>query len=756
MTTITSRTGFFWDDTVSSPEVADLESVVAQANDAATAAAASAAAAAASASDIATSAADVDAAASTALAALAATSTSATDTITQAVTDATATLTAAADDAAASASSASSSAASAAASAASVDTSATNAAASATAAAASASAAAGSASAASSSASNSSASASAAASSATAASVAAALASQYNGIRLAGVYSLSDSGAVGDGVTDDAATINTWLATLSPGALVYVPSGLVYLISGADLTVPNGVMLYGATSPLSKDVANTLTGASGFVIATNRTIRLGVRCRLRDLLIYQQGLPTAPSTDTAIAEVATWPGNGIGIMVTQDGTVLENLLVLGFATGIKSTVGRFRFSNLWMDNYVCCEVSSVGDVAAIDKLRCEPFWSVLTASVSSGGWHRPGFGLYGIQATACYVTQFFAFCYANPIVCVGAGFFVSNSGFEFHNIYGNGTADPIGYRLVGHGDPNLAGCYFSGDWGRCISVEAAGQSNISDISIIATPQLGIYCAGASATPTVVTIGGTPRAGDTVTLTFTSASLTGSPVSVTYTVVAGDTTSTIAAALETLVNRVQSLIVGKVYAIASAATLTAYWPADVTLTCSASATGTTTASTASGTAQPGSYGQIRAISAPLIGSNPILQFGDTVGVTNNWSVVGIAPGSGTVASTWISTPAGSPQQALLSLSGVPTHQRTGTFGFGTVVGTDGKGAWTLPAGTVTSKAFVFAVAYPWTPSVQLTTDDPTIVAAVSAVSTTGFTASFNTNAAGHTIYYRVDL
>ena len=79
---------------------------------------------------------------------------------------------------------------------------------------------------------------------------------------------------------------------------------------------------------------------------------------------------------------------------------------------------------------------------------------------------------------------------------------------------------------------------------------------------------------AAATATA-TIGGTIQATDTVALTLTNAGLTGLPITVTYTVAGGNTTTTIAAALVALINANAVLQAAGIYAENAAAVITVY-------------------------------------------------------------------------------------------------------------------------------------------------------------------------------------
>ncbi|HTI81734.1 MAG TPA: hypothetical protein VL614_14900 [Acetobacteraceae bacterium] len=86
---------------------------------------------------------------------------------------------------------------------------------------------------------------------------------------------------------------------------------------------------------------------------------------------------------------------------------------------------------------------------------------------------------------------------------------------------------------------------------------------------------------ASAAAATATIAGTITAGNTVSLTATSTAITGSPITVTYTVQSTDTISTIAAALGKLVNNNAALAAARISAVVAAAVISLYAPTTLT-------------------------------------------------------------------------------------------------------------------------------------------------------------------------------
>ncbi len=107
--------------------------------------------------------------------------------------------------------------------------------------------------------------------------------------------------------------------------------------------------------------------------------------------------------------------------------------------------------------------------------------------------------------------------------------------------------------------------------------------------------LGEVNMSVAASTVPVTIAGTPGTGDTVTLQFASADISGSPVSVVWTVGASQTATMIANNLEALVNADAALQAAHISAVARSGVVDLYWPRGIaTLTITASKTGTVTA------------------------------------------------------------------------------------------------------------------------------------------------------------------
>jgi hypothetical protein len=167
----------------------------------------------------------------------------------------------------------------------------------------------------------------------------------------------------------------------------------------------------------------------------------------------------------------------------------------------------------------------------------------------------------------------------------------------------------------------------------------------------------------------ITVGGTATAGNTATITFASAGITGSPVAVTYTTGTGQSNSAIANGIVAAINSNAALRAAGIAAqrTTGAAVVNLYWPGELTVTPSVGMSGGSTTTLALGTFLAGA----------------------SVAVKNMNTFIRLNQDSGTGASL----------AAFLVLTGQGSAPASGQFGAGLQVGvTDG--AWSIaPNGAV---------------------------------------------------------
>ena len=162
----------------------------------------------------------------------------------------------------------------------------------------------------------------------------------------------ADSGAVGNGIADDTAVLQTWLIAVQAArgpSLVYM-DGRVYLINSADLIIPQGIIIIGPW--LTGRGENTPTfdyttlGAS-FIVNPAYTVRLGHSSGIVGAIVRRKGLLPGTTLANLVANHMGRAGTGITIGVSggtgpvgADDTLVERNFVLGFSRGIDSVGNR--------------------------------------------------------------------------------------------------------------------------------------------------------------------------------------------------------------------------------------------------------------------------------------------------------------------------------------------------------------------------------------------------------------------------------
>lgn len=148
---------------------------------------------------------------------------------------------------------------------------------------------------------------------------------------------------------------------------------------------------------------------------------------------------------------------------------------------------------------------------------------------------------------------------ANPAVAFVAGKF--------------GSPFDIGLQLLDNASvAPTEGLWLPARFAKTGSIELAGSMSTVSVSLLGTNQLADPL-----NQMALTVGGTITTGDIVTIKATNTNLPGGSASVAYTVVGGDTTTTIGAALSALMNASLGMTAIGVTAQAAAGVITASFP-----------------------------------------------------------------------------------------------------------------------------------------------------------------------------------
>ncbi|HUB10660.1 MAG TPA: glycosyl hydrolase family 28-related protein [Acetobacteraceae bacterium] len=478
--------------------------------------------------------------------------------------------------------------------------------------------------------------------------------------------SLAESGAAGDGKTDDTAAVNKYLASLHNGAVVTVPAGHFYRIASGDLVVPAGIRLTGEASPFGSPDASPFERSEGFTIAVPHTVELRRGAQLENLSVLRDGLLPNPTPAQVMAAVKQWgTEHSAGVTLPQNigGQTLRGLFIEGFNTCIRAYVGRFSIQRVEGDCYNGVDTSAGGDNYYIDDVRFEPFYALRTR-VTTGAWARPGiaFNLHDGN-TGSVLTRVFSFMWANGLVFNNTGVAqVANSGFEWQSSIGNGITGAVGVRWINHDSETSTDDVYLNGFDTSFSDEGVGEVMIRAAAVGNSTVAAFNLGGTTAKPTTITLNGNVAPGAAVSASVAGAGIPGSPVSVDYSVVPGDTRERVALALAQAIDARQVLIAARVAAAVRGNVVTIYWPQTSAVAVTARASGGLAVAIGTGAAQPGSYG---AIIAPNIGWGPAFRVGPLV---SHWNIVAPYLGNAQLPKDWLSIDPSSIDRVWLS--GIP--------------------------------------------------------------------------------------
>lgn len=146
-------------------------------------------------------------------------------------------------------------------------------------------------------------------------------------------YSLEGSVAKGDGVTDDTAALNEFLALLPAGARVRVPAGKLYAINSGNLSIPTGVALEGGT-PFANGAHSGLFQGCGFLLSPNFSIVLNYAAALHNVKILRAGLLANPTATQVNQAVSTWASEALVLTAAVGVSIGASVLTFASTAGV--------------------------------------------------------------------------------------------------------------------------------------------------------------------------------------------------------------------------------------------------------------------------------------------------------------------------------------------------------------------------------------------------------------------------------------
>lgn len=187
---------------------------------------------------------------------------------------------------------------------------------------------------------------------------------------------------VGNGVADDAPTINAALASLVPmGGSVTLPANAKCLIN-TGLVIPPNCHLIGPHNFVGTPGSNISTNygqiGGALIINSGVSITVGSGASLRGFLIYRKGM-TFPAADTSLFA-------GTAVTINGDDASVERCQIMGFNKAIYSAnCQRPRIEYIWHDNNNGIEITLCGDIPYVSNCHAWPFSTI--APFSLGGSH---------------------------------------------------------------------------------------------------------------------------------------------------------------------------------------------------------------------------------------------------------------------------------------------------------------------------------------------------------------------------------
>jgi hypothetical protein len=303
-----------------------------------------------------------------------------------------------------------------------------------------------------------------------------------------GLHSIAESGAVGDGVTDDQPAIQAWLNTLTAGAEVLLQPGKWYYVHATSLTIPPHIVIRGAYNARDNQLstAGTFTAAGGFYIDPTLPIGIimSVSSALKCVKVYRAGMASGVNAATAAADYATWATEAVyrktsaAVAISASPTVIPLTDTSGITVGMPVTGpgGYSPTGTAWAMFVTVTAISpgvsvtvSRGPIIAIASGAFLRFGNSLGVMVSRGcsgivlddvqiiGF-RTGIQTHPGQFS---ITRGFGDCITN-IECMDGGDYAVINDCEWLPLYGNPTPNVRpGDAVFVHdcGGPIFKGCF---------------------------------------------------------------------------------------------------------------------------------------------------------------------------------------------------------------------------------------------------------------------------------------------------------
>lgn len=287
------------------------------------------------------------------------------------------------------------------------------------------------------------------------------------------IISALDYGVTGNGVTDDSAAINAFLATASTlGAMAYFPQNLTYNLGYSGIVVPDYLRVICGENSVFLRSLYPPTGTLGFGSYLSCMVSLGNRCRWQGGTLSNTAVMTTSSTSQAVAtgsKTFTVPA-GLTLVPTlslriwsaanaannMEGTITSySGTTLVFSSNFAAGSGTHTDWQIGVASvYQCAMVAHDRVNTIVEDCLAVGFWYI---GFLVDGWNPPtGGSNITTECTfrTCYATSiqnrsFYIFgtitkCIFDGCIANGGGE-ITDYGFNINPANGIGTANAIAY-----------------------------------------------------------------------------------------------------------------------------------------------------------------------------------------------------------------------------------------------------------------------------------------------------------------------
>jgi hypothetical protein len=228
------------------------------------------------------------------------------------------------------------------------------------------------------------------------------------------VFSVDDSGAKGNGVTDDTAAFQSAITACGTNGIILL-GRKQYLVNSASLSFPTGCSVVGQGSWIINNTTTPFTAKPAILL--NPAYSLTFNAPASGFSVINSTIAAPTSSRAAITAAEDFSGTGV---ILASGGRLDDIQIIGFGTGLKVTATEYSLHDLQIDSTTCIDVAAGGNWSWINRVSCHPYAGITFGSISQTitGAADNGFG--AIRLTMASTAALVA---SDPAIVTGVGGF---------------------------------------------------------------------------------------------------------------------------------------------------------------------------------------------------------------------------------------------------------------------------------------------------------------------------------------------